>query len=87
MPHANIWIRKEDVDKWQALEKKSEFIHNALNDGGVSGMVGALVKAEYVEEAEFTEKDGKPVYTGKTCKHGYNPNYCKFAKQGKPCKG
>jgi hypothetical protein len=31
MPHANVWIRKEDWEKWQALDSKSEFIHFALN--------------------------------------------------------
>ena len=31
MPHANVWIRKEDYDAWRALENKAEFIHAALN--------------------------------------------------------
>lgn len=35
MPHANVWIRKGDMDKWDAIDNKSEFIHNALN--GVGG--------------------------------------------------
>lgn len=31
MPRANIFIRKDDLDKWKTLENKSQFIHNALN--------------------------------------------------------
>jgi hypothetical protein len=31
MPTLSVFIRKEDVDKWKALENKSEFMHNALN--------------------------------------------------------
>lgn len=30
MPHANIWVRRADWEKWEAIEKKSEFISNAL---------------------------------------------------------
>lgn len=32
MPDVKIYIRAEDLDKWLAIEKKSEFIHNALNN-------------------------------------------------------
>lgn len=28
---ANIWIKAENEEKWQALKNKSEFIHQALN--------------------------------------------------------
>lgn len=31
MPHANIWIRKEDEEKWERIPNKSEFIHIVLN--------------------------------------------------------
>lgn len=31
MPHANVWIRKKDEDRWEALENKSQFISDALN--------------------------------------------------------
>ncbi len=32
MPQQTIYIRKDDMPKWKALEKKSEFLHNALNN-------------------------------------------------------
>lgn len=31
MPQVTVYIRSGDLDKWKTLEKKSEFIHNALN--------------------------------------------------------
>lgn len=31
MPQKTIFIRDGDLDKWNAIERKSEFIHNALN--------------------------------------------------------
>lgn len=30
MPQVTVYIREDDLDKWKAVEKKSEFIHNAL---------------------------------------------------------
>ena len=30
MPQVFVYIRNEDFAKWKAIEKKSEFIHNAL---------------------------------------------------------
>ena len=30
MPKVTLYIRKEDYEKWKNLNKKTEFIHNAL---------------------------------------------------------
>lgn len=30
MPQANIWIRKDDWDKWKSIGNKPDFIHDAL---------------------------------------------------------
>lgn len=32
MPQKTVFVRDGDLDKWNAIEKKSEFIHNALSD-------------------------------------------------------
>lgn len=34
MPQVTVYIREGDLEKWKALQKKSEFIHNALNPDG-----------------------------------------------------
>lgn len=31
MPHANIWIRKDDWQAWQNVADKPKFLHDALN--------------------------------------------------------
>ena len=31
MPQVTVYVREEDLDAWKAIEKKSEFIHEALN--------------------------------------------------------
>lgn len=36
MPQVTVYIREEDLVRWKAVQKKSEFIHNALN-GAVIG--------------------------------------------------
>lgn len=30
MPQVTVYIREEDLELWKAIEKKSEFLHNAL---------------------------------------------------------
>lgn len=35
MPQVTVYIRQEDLSAWQALEKKSEFIHRALMNNTV----------------------------------------------------
>lgn len=31
MPQVTVYIREDDLDKWKSIEKKSEFISEALN--------------------------------------------------------
>lgn len=31
MPQVTVYVRQEDHEKWRAIPKKSEFIHQALN--------------------------------------------------------
>lgn len=50
MPHANIWIRKEDYELWQEIPNKSEFISNALK-----GVVPTI--SEMREETETYKQD------------------------------
>ena len=71
MPHANIWIRKDDMEKWLAIENKSEFIANALQ--GVPLSQGAAkeslppkpLKAQVERSVGF-------------CKHGSPFGLCRF---------
>lgn len=40
MPTVSVYIKNEDWEKWSALEKPSEFIHNALNPE-LDSMIGS----------------------------------------------
>jgi hypothetical protein len=69
MPTLSVFIRKDDVDKWKALENKSEFLHNSLNH--IADQI-KVIKTPY--DAKKIIKDEK------ICKHGYPANgwSCKF---------
>lgn len=85
MPQVTVYIRKKDLEKWQAVEKKTEFIHNALNN--TVAELDSRASAIFVDEGQKRPNTFK--FTGegiKLCKHGYPPVFCKFAKLGKPCK-
>lgn len=55
MPTISIFIRKDDLPKWQAIPNKSEWLHNAL----VANPVNDIVQAgrEALKQAESTLKD------------------------------
>ena len=40
MPRVNIYIRKEDEDKWNAIANKPEWLHEHLN--GLTNIKGAI---------------------------------------------
>lgn len=31
MPQVTVYVRDEDLDKWKAIQRKSEFVSNAIN--------------------------------------------------------
>jgi len=33
MPQVTVYVRDEDLDRWKSIKRKSEFIHQALNEG------------------------------------------------------
>ena len=51
MPDVRIYIRTEDMNKWQSIKRKSEFIHNALNDKDLSPSID-LIDVPSGEEPE-----------------------------------
>ena len=64
MPQQTVYIREVDMDRWKSLEKKSEFIHKALNPEETDEMVispdGVPVKR--YDRGRFPyEVKGKPI--------------------------
>lgn len=44
MPQVTVYIREQDLEKWKALPKKSEFIHKALNPNEELSPNGGWIK-------------------------------------------
>lgn len=79
MPTISVFIRKNDLEKFKALENKSEFIHNALNASRIippSFHVGS-------DQVDPSGDGGATPPASTKCKHGYDPRFCKFAKYDK----
>ena len=70
MPQVTVYIRNEDLDKWKAVEKKTEFMHEALN--------GNIEPAARLAEPTFAPR--------KTCKNGHNLDKRGFNCSDKECK-
>lgn len=39
MPQVTVYVRDEDLSKWRGIEKKAQFIHEALNSKVLSELV------------------------------------------------
>lgn len=89
MPTLSVFIRKDDVHKWKALEHKSEWIHNNLNS--VFGSLADLAKKPIIKKPEdvlsVINTNGIPL--NKLCKIHSTPldnrgrclqKGCKYAK-------
>lgn len=63
MPQANIWIRKEDWETWQAIGDKAEWMSNALN---VAQKIPKMSDPTEVIRA-YTCKNGHRSVDGKHC--------------------
>lgn len=72
MPQVTVYIREEDLEKWKAIEKKSEFIHNALTS-----------TSETIEISHDTLQKIKKgnLSVSDICKqHGIDKNLCRMMK-------
>jgi hypothetical protein len=76
VPNITIYIRKEDWDKWLSLNDKPNWLHEKLNEM-------TIPTVRYSSSEDLNKLVAKA--WAKTCKHGYDPKLCKFAKGGKPC--
>lgn len=94
MPHANIWIRKEDYELWQEIPNKSEFISNALK--GVVPTISEMREETETYKEDYNDKIAIDAFNGKTtvvsgmntdspssgtltCKYGH------YSRDGKSC--
>ena len=76
MPQKTVFVRDGDLDKWNSIEKKSEFIHQALNGGSNyqeydPGNNSVATVVDKVPQIEGVAKGFK------LCKHGMAIGLCK----------
>lgn len=91
MPRVDIWIRKNDLPKWESIKDKPEFLHNALS---VRESYSALSPVEKKSVKEHISQIPKVIKTPQdarksvepivkdsgVCKHGAISEFCKHAK-------
>lgn len=92
MPTVSVYVKNEDWEKWRALQKPSEFIHNALNRAVLEHVAGiketGLTEKMLDDTLKSLEDKGiKPIKTPKGIKiPGSNtvlvPEYIKLCKHG-----
>lgn len=81
---ANIYIRKENEKTWESLKDKSEWVNVALSKLTITNEVTPV---PYSDKPPMQIPSVFKTPTAKTCKHGMDPELCKFAKPGQKCKG
>lgn len=67
----NIYIRKEDEQRWAGIEDKPQFIHNAITHA--ADQIKVIRNSYDVTEA-LLKKDP----TIKVCQHSYAIGLCKY---------
>lgn len=50
MPDVKVYIRTEDLDKWNAIEKKAQWLHDALSGTEIKTKLEAPIVNEYIKE-------------------------------------
>lgn len=75
MPQVTVYIRKEDIESWKSVDKKSEFIHNALKGNKTLGMdksVRVPIPRKLTSDIplDITQMEDKPKSTASSlCSH------------------
>ena len=83
---ANIWIREENVEEWEKLVNKSEWVNWHLDEkrtkGGSSDLGGEPLEPIVRQElpAEPTERPKTRVRTDICKVHGIEKEQCRFMK-------
>lgn len=75
MPQVTVYIRKEDLEKWEAVEKKAEFIHLSLNQKPINSLVERAVDLGVAIEKHTSKKVVKK-HAEALCEHFQVKGYC-----------
>lgn len=80
MPRVNVYITKDNYDKWQQLSNKSGFVNNVLRydvGAAVAATHGVIQTASIAPRIDSNVTIKKPVPKGKFCEHGMSKGFCK----------
>lgn len=78
MPQVTVYIREEDLEKWKAIEKKSEFIHNALASKPSPSNSLGTPNEDGIVHGIYAPATGKSKVVCK--QHGIDKNLCRMMK-------
>lgn len=83
MPRVDIWIRKDDMSAWEAIEDKPQFLHTVLKGDSI------LVPRNIIKTPQDALKAVtalKPVSTSKKfCVHGHLLGECTHKEKNRKC--
>ena len=88
MPRVNIFIRKEDTDKWKAIDNKSEWVHLQLNKS-TEAVEDPLLEVTVMSKYELETEAPKSIFkkeTWRQCKNGHAIPAFQNKCLGKGCK-
>lgn len=92
MGHANVYIRKDNESKWEAIMDKSAWVNEKLVGEPLWVSMkdyseNLVTEHEWKKPVNLPELEKvKEIFSPKLCSHGFAPHLCKFKKAGKPCK-
>lgn len=67
MPQKTVFIRDGDLDKWNAIEKKSEFIHIALSGNTPESIIPLIKETELLVKRGLCKIHGTPLDSRGRC--------------------
>ena len=81
MPQVTVYIREEDIELWRGVIKKSEFIHNALQDRSTYNGAKIMLREDLPPVDEYEEDTLLPLEIDPTNKkRAWDPNIEEWVK-------
>jgi hypothetical protein len=76
MPQVTVYVREEDLDAWKAIQRKSEFLSNAINGLSTNGRSEAFEASNPGSSPGEPAMDAKWKSAGEAAKALMTPGCC-----------
>lgn len=98
MPIVPTWVSDDDYLKYLEIKKQGksawkDWVHYHLHQNPTSILLGESITASKGEvinigspQTVISKKNVAGKKVNQLCKHGFPPEFCRYAKPGKPCK-